>query len=142
MTDPVRLTDNAEVLLRQVHPTHLKTDGTISTGAFTPTARDAGMLSTTRGAVGASEAHRRWVGDGHESLGTYGISVGEIDEVEVDLGDEETCGLRALDDAAHVKVEDHASIDFTDVPTKGKVRQAGRKIRDVALKRGMLHPPN
>lgn len=142
MTEPIRLTNYAEVLLRQVHPTHKKADGTLSAQAFTPTKRDAGLLSTMRGVVGASEAHRRWISDGRESLGTYGISVEEVEHVAVDLDGGGTGCLQTFDDAEHIGIEDHASIDFTELPTPGKVRQAGRKIREAAVERGILHPQN
>lgn len=142
MSDPARLTEGPEVLLRQVHPTHAKTDGSLSAQAFTPTKRDAGLLSTMRERVGAAEAYCRWLDEGRESLGTYGISVGEVDGVAIDLDAGGTGGLRAIDDSEHVGVVDHASIDFTELPTPGKVRQAARKVREIAIQRGILHPPS
>ncbi|OIJ25531.1 hypothetical protein UG56_017180 [Nocardioides luteus] len=98
------------------------------------------MLSTMRSAVGAAAAHQRWVSAGYESIGTYGVSVEEIDEIEVVLDDGRTCALQALDDADHIEVDDHASIDFTEMPSNGKIRQAARKVRDAAIKRGILYP--
>jgi hypothetical protein len=98
--------------------------------AFTPSKRDAGMLSTLHGRVGPAEAYRRWTHDkGLDSVGTYGVDVGEVQDV----------GLSAVDDS-QVTEPDHVSIDFREVPTKGMLTQLGRKLRDAAKSRGCLHP--
>lgn len=143
MTDPTRLTDRAEVLRRQVHPAQMKHDGTPSSEAFRPNPGDAGMMSTLRGSVEAAEAHRRHVEDHQrESVGTWGLSVGEVDDVEL-AHDGEVLRLQALDDAGHVGLADHASVDFTNmegVVTRGKLRQVSRKLSGHANARGRLHP--
>jgi hypothetical protein len=142
VTEPTQLTDDEEVLLRQVHPTHLKHDGTLSAQAFCPTPRDKGMLSTLRGDVGAEQAHQRWTSAGRESLGTWGVSVYEVHEVRITNPDNPSTPweLRAVDDAEAIGVEDHASIDFTELPSPGKMRQAARKLLEAATDRGALHP--
>lgn len=134
MTDatpqPSPLTDREVCLLRQVHPTLVTSSGEIMKAAFTPSARDAGMLSTLHGRIGAVEAYRRWTGDrGFESAGTYGVEVGEVHDL----------GLAAVDDSGVVE-PDHVSIDFRNVPSKGRIVQLGRKLRDAATTRGCLHP--
>ena len=124
------MTDRDVRLLRQVHPVLLKSSGEIMGTAFTPSDRDAGLLSTLHGRIGAAEAYRRWTESwGFDSIGTYGLEVGEVHDV----------GLGALDDSALVE-PDHISIDFRTVPTKGQIRQIGRKLRDAAVARGCLHP--
>jgi hypothetical protein len=98
--------------------------------AFAPSERDAGLLSTLHGRIGAAEAYRRWTDvKGFDSIGTYGVEVGEVHNV----------GLGAVDDSAVVE-PDHVSIDFREAPTKGRIAQLGRKLRDAAVARGCLHP--
>ncbi len=140
MSNPTRLTKD-ETLFRQIHPTHRKTDGSYSAEAFTPSKHDL-MLSTLRESVGPEEANRRWREEiGSLSDGTWGISVTEINRVEVECDDGTVVQLQALDDAEDLGVADHASIDFTRVPpTRGKLRQAGRKLLEAAIKRGRLFP--
>lgn len=134
------LTNSDELLLRQVHPIHLKGDGTISKEAFNPSKRDSGLLSTLRGHIGAEEAYRRWTQDmGYQSIGTYGVSVGEVDGVFVGTPPVHA-GLRAYDDSDQVGVPDHASVDYNAVPSRGLRGQAARKLLKVAEGRGRLHP--
>lgn len=134
MTSPTgsRLTDAQEVLLRQVHPKQ-RPGGVVSSEAFKPNATDAGLLSTLRGAVAPAEAYRRWIEEEKRlSVGTYGVSVEEVDGR----------GLAALDDAAAMAKPDHASVDFTALPSGGRVKQAARQLRDLAVQRGSLYEPS
>lgn len=118
----------SETLLRQVHPSQFP-HGEPSSEAFVPSERDKFLLSTLRERVGAQEAYRRWTEDlKKESVGTFGITVGEI----------ESEGLMAVDDADAIAQPDHASVDFTAVPSKGKRKQIGRRLRDAAVSRGCL----
>ncbi len=127
-----RLTDLEEVLLRQVHPT-LRPAGKVSKEAFIPNENDRGRVSTLRGAVGAAEAYRRWIEEEkRESVGTYGVSIAEVDG----LGD-----VVAIDDAAAMGKPDHASIDMTAVPTAGQLKKKARLLRDHAESLGCLHAP-
>lgn len=125
------ITDRDEHVLRQVHPSLLTPAGEIMKTAFAPSDRDAGLLSTVHGRVAPAEAYRRWTQDkGLESIGTFGLEVGEV--LDLSLG--------VLDDSAVVE-PDHVSIDFRQVPSKGRVLQLGRKLRDAAVARGCLHGP-
>lgn len=124
------LTDADEELLRQVHPVMLGEDGQPARTAFTPSTRDAGMLSTLRGSVGAQEAHRRHVEDRElASAGTWAVTVGEVDGA----------GCAALDDATDLGVVDHASVNFTNAEGPAAVKRAARKLRDAAAARGCLY---
>lgn len=129
------LTDLDEVLNRQVHPIHLDEDRGLHKGAFSPTPRDDGMVSTLRGYVSPAEAFRRHTqGSGLRSAGTWGVSVGEVNGA----------GVSAVDDA-HVAgmPADHASIDFRRVPEKprsARLRVADA-LRAAAVKRGPLYQP-
>lgn len=134
---PDVLTNPDDLLIRQVSPIHKKTDDTISVESFAPSKRDEGMLSTLHGSVGADEAYRRWTEEvGSNSLGSFGVTVGEIDSVEVDVPGNGPQGLQALDDAHMVHVEDHVSVDFNALLSRGQRRQAARKLLECALGRG------
>lgn len=124
------LQDENETLLRQVHPT-LYPNGCPSKTAFVPSERDKGLLSTLREAVGPEAAYRRWTEEGRISVGTFGISVAEL----------QSENLTAIDDAEATAQPDHASVDFTSVPTKGQRSQIGRRLRDAAVARGCLFQP-
>lgn len=126
------ITDRAEVLRRQVHPGLLDPTVGVMKTAFTPSDRDCGLLSTLRGSVDAREAHQRWIAiPGHESAGTWGISVGEAADLS----------LPSLDDG-HVPgmPRDHASVDFRK-HSKGLRLQLGRKLRESSVKAGPLFVP-
>lgn len=130
MSEPSALTEAAEQLFRQVHPTQAP-DGSPTSEAFVPSKTDQDLLSTSREVIGPQEAFRRWTEDrGYRSVGTYAVTVGEAAAEE----------LSALDDA-ETHGPDHASIDFRDVPSKGKKKQKGRKLRDAAVARGCLYTP-
>ena len=108
--------------------------------AFNPSTRDNLLLSTLRESVGPHEAHRRWTDDlGYKSVGTFGVSVEEIDGTEQKMEEGESFSLYAIDDASPVR-PDHASVVFQDM-TKGQRKQAARKLRDHALERGCLYQP-
>lgn len=119
-----------ETLYRQVHPDQYQ-NGIVSKQAFMPSERDAGLLSTNRERIGAAEAHRRWIAQGYLSSGTWGIST----------SDTKAHGLPVVDDEEHVAVDDHASVDFEGVPSKGSRLKIARDIRDRASERGCLYGP-
>ncbi|MHB1491308.1 MAG: hypothetical protein ACYCTH_12555 [Cellulomonas sp.] len=81
---------------------------------FTPSDNDRGMLSTLRASLSSQEAHRRRVEDlKQESVGTWGIRVGDATDLK----------LECVDDAClSTSPDDHASIDFTAAPSKGAMR--------------------
>lgn len=124
------LTRPAELLYRQVHPTQAP-NGTVSSEAFNPSARDKDLLSTLREHIGPVEAYRRWTEDkGFHSTGTYAVSVGEVDQQ----------GLQAIDDSATTE-PDHVSIDYSSAQGKSERKRRSRKLRDAAVARGCLHKP-
>lgn len=135
-TTGARLTSADLVLLRQALPTFLKSDGTMSSQLFAPSSADKDdrlLVSTLHGRVDPEEAHRRHTAAGHESLGTWGASVGEI----------EAEGLQSYDDGGlGGNPPDHASIDMTPVTSrKDRQRRAGN-LRDKAVARGVLFDPS
>lgn len=136
---PERLVDQAEVLYRQVHPDHAP-GGVVSKTAFLPTKAEEFMLSTLRGHVGPEMAYDRWRAKERDTVGSYGVTIAEIDGTQVkDDKSEQVYTLHAVDDAV-TQGEDHASVVFTEIPSRGKREQAARKLRDHAVARGCLHP--
>jgi hypothetical protein len=120
----------SELLYRQVHPAQMP-NGAMSSEAFNPSARDKDLLSTLHERIGPVEAYRRWTeGKGFQSVGTYGISVGEVGEQD----------LQAIDDSATTE-PDHVSIDYSSADSKQERKRRSRKLRDAAKARGCLHPP-
>lgn len=136
---PARLDDQDEVLYRQVHPDFAKGE-VVSKTAFLPTKAEDLMLSTLRGHVGPESAYDRWRAQKGETVGSYGITVAEVDGTQIkDANSDDVFALYAVDDAA-TQGDDHASVVFTTLPSKGKREQAARKLRDHAVARGCLHP--
>lgn len=126
--EPTQLTDEAEVLRRQVHPSWVKADGTPMSTAFRPGRADENQMSTLRERVPANEAHRRHVEAGLESAGTWGVLVGSA----------HAGGAVALDDAGiDGNPPDHASIDCRSMG-KGAKERLGEALRDEAVTRGCL----
>ena len=122
------LENEAEVLLRQVHPLQYLVDGKLSSVAFYPSEDDEGVMSTRREDIGAERACLDWLEE-HESAGTWGVSVGEFATHTVETTD---------DSSLPEQPEGHASADYTHM-LEGARRKKGRKIRDHAWKRGPLY---
>lgn len=124
------LSDKQEKLLRQIHPDQFTVDGQPASSAFLPRASHAGLLSTRRQHIGAERAFREWI-ENHESRGTWGVTVGEV----------ENASLRAFDDSNESDhPEGHASVDFNSLTTNGLQKRSARVLRDHAVKHGCLHP--
>lgn len=116
-----------------MHPTQFKNDGRPDSTAFSPSPRDQLRLSTRRSHVGAAPAHAQWEALGRESAGTWSIRPEDFPE-----------GLVAYDDSALPDTPPgHASVDFSDFPTRGRQQKIGRQLRDASWKRGNLfaRPP-
>lgn len=129
VSDHVVLTDVNEVLLRQVHPDQLQANGVPDSSAFMAKQPHNFLLSTRREAVGAQRAYEDWTAE-HKSVGTYGVSVGEIHGQQ----------LTAFDDSADDGMpEGHASVDFRGV-SDGQAKKRARKLRDAAVARGRMYP--
>ena len=128
---PTLIADPSEVLARQIPPVFLSEACGIMSSAFTPSARDAGRLSTLQG-VSPGEAHRRYTEDLKlASAGTWGVNVGLAASLDLPA---------YADSALPGTPDDHASVDF-NAHSKGQQTQRGRKLRDAALHEGPLFTP-
>jgi hypothetical protein len=135
-TTAAPLSDDDELLLRQVHPSFVR-DGRPSSQAFRPTNKDAGKLSVARGSLTTPAAAFELYRMGLElpSAGTWAVSVGECREQ----------GLNVLPDpliSPPEKVPDpaHALVDFA-AHSKNQVEAKGARLARKASERGRLHPP-
>jgi hypothetical protein len=135
MAAPEPLSDDDELLFRQVHPSFVR-DGRPSSQAFRPTPKDAGKLSVARGSMTTARgAHELFVeGLGHRSAGTWGITVGECREQTLSVfPDPLTAPPEKVADPAH------AVVDFS-THTKGQADARGARLARKAVDRGRLHP--
>lgn len=129
------LTDDDELLFRQVHPASIP-GGVMQKTAFWPGSADNGLLSTRRQALGGQGAYELHVKLGGTSVGSYAVTVGEVTRIPLKDKDGQPASLRVLDDAAR-EGEHHASIDYQeDALSRGQREQAARKLVEAAVARG------
>lgn len=125
------LSDHAELLWRQVHPTQVD-DGRLSSSAFIPSQRDEGQLSTSRASkISAQAAFEDYTQvRKRQSFGVCAVSVGEVS------GE----ALRAVDDSEAPSEEElppgHAYVDFRGIDSTNKRKKIGARLRDKAEVRG------
>lgn len=129
------LSDEEELLFRQVHPSFMR-DGRPSSQAFRPTPKDEGKLSVARGslttAAAAYELHT--VGLELRSAGTWAITVGECrgQSLAVVADPIASPPARVADPA-------HALVDFAP-HSKNQAEAKGARLARQAVERGRLHP--
>ncbi len=132
MTTQSTFDDEDEILLRQVHPAWIQ-EGRITSQAFRPTLKDQNKLSVNRDSKTSPEdAYRLYTEERKlSSSGVWGVSVGEIREI----GD-----LHIQQDPLNTPVNDpsHCLIDFSEIPSKGRVVSISSKLSDKARLRGCL----
>ncbi|MBN8507336.1 MAG: hypothetical protein J0L57_01860 [Burkholderiales bacterium] len=119
-----------QTLHRQVHPSWVQGDR-ITSQAFSPTPKDAGLLSVYDGrqiAAGGSFNHYTTVLN-LTAIGTVSVAESEVTEV----------GLPWRPDPA--PFPEHAVIDFTGVPSAGKVKAKAQALAEKARQRGWSHKP-
>jgi hypothetical protein len=134
MSDLVaEITELAELLFRQVHPSWIE-DGIPTLLAFNPTTKDDGQLSVARGAktTAAAAFTRHTETLNLRSAGTWAVAVGEARDG----------GVVARDDSHLPDVEDpaHAFVDFRG-KTKRERSVAATVLRARASARGVLFSP-
>lgn len=122
------LDDPIEDLLRQVHGTLLKADGTPLPYAFAPAPRDEGLLSTRRSAITPKIAFEQWTPlNGDDRNAMWSLNVGEAEKQEL------TC----FDDSSSPKSPPgHASVDFRRHDDERR-RLISRKLAGISRR---LHP--
>lgn len=126
------LADDNLALYRQVSPSWV-VDGKITSQAFKPMPKDNEMLSVRQSTVmSASDAYHSHTELGYESMGTYQVTVGDV----------ETAGLRAVDDSRlDSAVLGHAYIDFRGVASRS-IERAAKELRTCAMRYGVQFDPS
>jgi hypothetical protein len=123
------LTDNDEILFRQVPPSWLDM-GEPTSQAFFPTKKEAGQLSVARGSKTTFEDaylhHTKVLG--LRSAGTWGVTVGDVGAVS----------LRAYDQPRDNSPA-HAYVDFRSL-SNSQAKAKGSLLAARARARGRLHP--
>ena len=129
-----KLTDEAEILFRQIHPNYMS-NGMPSSDRFRPTSNDGGRLSVDRSAlVSAAESHELYVSNGRASTAVFGVSVGEC------LAEQLPSFEDPIEESSTTKANPaHAVIDFSAFSEKDR-RVLGRRLQLKAIDRGQLHP--
>jgi hypothetical protein len=128
------LTDESELLFRQIHP-DLMQNGEPSSSGFRPKDSDQNMLSVDRSTVTtASGSHALYTGNGYKSAATYGLSVGEFNLHDISCRPDPLTAVngRSANPA-------HALADFSKHGTS-KQKTLAKKIKKLAVARGVLHP--
>jgi len=124
------MANEEQTLHRQVHPAWVQ-EGRITSQAFGPTPKDAGLLSVYDGLQIAAEGsfnHYTAVLK-LTAIGTVSVAESEVTEV----------GLPWRPDPA--PFPEHAVIDFTGFPTAGKMKAKAQALAERARQRGWTHKP-
>ncbi len=130
-----KLTDEAEIVFRQIHPNCMH-DGEPSSDRFRPSEKDANMLSVDRSAlVSAEQSHTLYTANGNASAAVFGLSVAEF------AGDSVTCFENPVEATpATVANPAHALADYS-AHTLKQQKLIAKKLKRAAVARGQLHPP-
>ena len=131
------IVDASEFALRQVHPNFVK-KGRLTSEAFQPTRKDAGLLSVGRSSMRTpANCYERHIAAGWKSMGVLAVTVGECAKAELEVLH---APLDAADPEDGITDEAHAVIDFRKLPSRGAIEKMATLLRDVAKARGYLHP--
>ena len=128
------LDDQDEVLFRQIHPNFYDNSypGSVQ---FAPSAKDEGQLSVDRGSLTTPAAsHALYTGNGYASAAIYGVSVGEFGAENLPCHPDPLAAT-----ARQTANPAHAYADFTGV-NSSQSRKIAKRLRNVAVARGRLHP--
>ena len=130
MPDDTQLSQEDELLFRQIHPTCIapKT-GEPSSQAFCPSKKDNYKLSVDRSSLTTAEESYSLYTENWESVAVYGLTVGEF------KGKKIPCVGNPLSENPA-----HALADYNR-HHKSKHRQIAKRLKELALKRGELYSP-
>lgn len=134
MTTPP-MEDGEEVLFRQIHPKFYENSHPGSP-QFSPTRKDEGKLSVDRSSLtDAAGAHALYTRNGFESAAVYGLTVAEFGAEKLPCHSDP---LKAEGDLGANPA--HAYADFSAFGGNQQ-KNIAKRLRNVAVKRGRLHPP-
>ena len=127
------LTDDTEVLLRQIHPNFFD-NGVPGSNRFRPSEKDGNMLSVDRSALtSAKDAHARYTRSGRKSAAVFGISVGQFRNESI------PCKSDPVEPSDGMQGNPaHALADYS-AHTVGKQKLVAKRLQRVAIERGCLY---
>lgn len=130
----VELTDETEVLFRQIHP-DLMQDGEPASSSFRPKESDKNKLSVDRGALTtAAAAFDLFTSNGYTSVAVYGVSIAEFTMCAI------PCEADPLPATEEKKANPaHALANFEEFGGS-KQKTLAKRIKQAAIARGILHP--
>jgi len=132
------ITDEKELLLRQVNPSFVRA-GRPSSKVFEPKPRDAGLLSIVRERTrAAAEAYEFFVKIPKcRSVGILAVTVGDCVSEELPAHD---APLVAADDG--IDDDAHGIIDFRAVTSADDVEEKAVALHRAAMSRGYVYQPS
>jgi hypothetical protein len=136
MADEPKTLRDDELLFRQVNPGWVR-DGRVSSQAFRPTRKDAGLLSVDRASLANAESSFRLFTEGlrRPSAGTWAVTVQECDEQSLPvIEDPLTSPPEVVANPAH------AVISYKDVSSNQQVESKSQALARCARERGRLFP--
>ena len=129
MLDDAELSQEDELLFRQVSPGCVDANGQPSSQSFRPTKKDNYKLSVDRSSLTtAKKSHSLYQKNGYESVAVYGLTVGEF------KGEKIPCVKDPI-----VENPAHALADYNG--NKNQHKHKAKRLKDLALKRGELYSP-
>ena len=129
-----QLTDDAEILFRQIHPNFWQ-DGEPSSQPFLPTPKDKNKLSIDRSTLtSASASFALFTGNGHSTKAVYGLTVGEFRILEIICHSDP---LPSIDSGAANPA--HAFADYS-AHSGNQQKTKAKRLKQNAIARGQLHP--
>jgi hypothetical protein len=134
MRDSVLLTDDNEVLYRQIHPDLMDGDVPASSN-FVPKRSDNNELSLDRSSItSADAAFTLYTGAGYLSVAVYGVAVGEFRAEKISCREDPI----ALTPSTWANPA-HAVADYS-AHSPNQQKTIGKRIKQKAIARGKLHP--
>ena len=129
------LTDNVEVLFRQVHPSFIEQNGEPSSAPFRPSDKDDNELSVDRSSMTTpSASFALYKSNGFASDAVYGLSVEEFQAVQI------PCKSDPIAQSSTQSANPaHAIADFSAHGTN-KQKTIAKRLKIAAINRGKLHP--
>lgn len=128
-----KLTNNSEILFRQIHPNSLQ-NGEPGSDRFRPSEQDENMLSVDRSSLAsAMDAHALYTNANRKSAAVFGISVGEFETESI------PCMTDPLDETQTEPANPaHALADYSTHSTS-KQKLVAKRLKRHAVERGCLY---
>ena len=128
-----KLTDQTEVLYRQIHPDFF-TDGAPSSDRFKPYSNDDGLMSTDRSSLTTpKDSHSLYVSQGKLSAAVYGISVQEFGNENIDC-----LSNPIFNTPGQADNHAHALADYRQHDPR-RYGNIAKRLKKLAMARGCLH---